>query len=42
MKRKSLQIDYIEYDSFDELSPEDRKVLEKAVEAADSAYAPHS
>ncbi len=41
-KKLTLTIDYIEYDSIDELSIEDQKLMQKAHEAGQSAYAPYS
>jgi len=42
MKKKSVTIHYLEYDSQEELLPEDRKLLEKARESSLNAYAPYS
>ncbi len=42
MKNLSLTIDYIEYDSIDELNAEDKSLMQKAQEAANTAYAPYS
>ena len=42
MKKKDLKINYIEYDSLEELDPVEKSLLSKAAKAADSAYAPYS
>ena len=42
MKNLSLTIDYLEYDSIDELSAEDKNLMQQAHEAGKSAYAPYS
>jgi cytidine deaminase len=42
MKQLSLRIDYTEYDSMETLNTSDRVLLEKAVQACSSAYAPYS
>ena len=40
--RKSIEIDYEEYSSIDELSTENRELLVQAMAAADGAYSPYS
>jgi len=42
MKKLSLTIDYAEYDSVDELSAEDKSLMQQAHEAGKTAYAPYS
>ena len=42
MTSKEIKIAYQEYDSPDQLSPEDRELAEAAVEAAGGSYAPYS
>jgi cytidine deaminase len=42
MKKLSLTIDYLEYDSMDELTAEDKSLMLQAHEAGKSAYAPYS
>ncbi len=42
MKKISLTIDYLEYDSMDELTAEDKSLMQQAHEAGKSAYAPYS
>lgn len=42
MKNLSLTIDYIEYDSIDELNAEDKSLMQQAQEAGKTAYAPYS
>lgn len=42
MARRSLNIEYSEYDSLDDLSPEDKVLAEKAIEATSSSYSPYS
>lgn len=42
MKKLSLTIDYLEYDSMDELTAEDKSLMQQAHEAGKSAYAPYS
>lgn len=42
MENKKLLIDYCEYDSLAELSAEHRALMESAMRAADTAYAPYS
>jgi cytidine deaminase len=42
MKQLTLRIDYTEYDSTDTLETADRELLQKAVLACSSAYAPYS
>ncbi|MGE0636758.1 MAG: cytidine deaminase [Bacteroidia bacterium] len=42
MKKLSLTIDYLEYDSMDELTAEDKSLMQQAHEAGKTAYAPYS
>jgi len=42
MKKHEIRIDYIEYESIDKLTEEDKNLLVKAKEAAKNAYAPYS
>ncbi len=42
MKKLTLTIDYLEYDSIDELNAEDKSLMQQAHEAATTAYAPYS
>ncbi|MDQ3049305.1 MAG: cytidine deaminase [Bacteroidota bacterium] len=42
MRKISSEINYEVYDSSDELSGDDRKLLEQAIDATGSAYAPYS
>ncbi len=42
MKKLTLTIDYLEYDSIDELNAEDKSLMQKAQEASNTAYAPYS
>ena len=42
MARRSLNIEYSEYDSLNDLSPEDKVLAEKAIEATSSSYSPYS
>jgi cytidine deaminase len=42
MNKLSLTIDYLEYDSMDELTAEDKSLMQQAHEAGKSAYAPYS
>ena len=42
MKQKTLSIDYEEYASIDELAPDDRALLEAAIDATKGSYAPYS
>jgi cytidine deaminase len=42
MKQLTLRIDYTEYDSTETLNAADRELLERAVLASSSAYAPYS
>jgi cytidine deaminase len=42
MKKRSVSIDYFEFDNLQDLKPEDRELLEKAHLAAANAYAPYS
>ena len=42
MTEKHLSIDYVEYDSLDEMTPEDRALVEEAAEARKGSYSPYS
>ncbi|MCX7955343.1 MAG: cytidine deaminase [Bacteroidales bacterium] len=42
MKSKIINIEYIEYNSIDELGSQYNRLVEKAIEAAKYAYAPYS
>ena len=42
MTEKHLRIDYIEYDGLDEMTPEDRALVEAAAAARDGSYSPYS
>ncbi|MFA6894538.1 MAG: cytidine deaminase [Bacteroidales bacterium] len=42
MVRKNLTIHYLEYESIDKLEKSDEELLEKAIEACKSSYAPYS
>lgn len=42
MKPLELKINYIEYDSLDELSPRDRELAHAAIDAISGAYTPYS
>ena len=42
MENKQLMISYTEYDSLQELPEADRRLMEAAMEATESAYAPYS
>ncbi len=42
MINSKLEIDYIEYDSLDELEPQDRELCEAAERALKGSYAPYS
>ena len=42
MENKQLMIAYTEYDSLQELPEADRRLMEAAMEATESAYAPYS
>ena len=42
MAEKKIDITYHEYASLDELSAQDRKLAEEAIEAMKGAYAPYS
>ena len=42
MTNKEIKIAYIEYASLDELTAEDRRLAEAAIEAVGAAYAPYS
>ena len=42
MRDKKFVINYIEYDSMAEMSPEDRELLNKAIDALKGSYAPYS
>ena len=42
MLQKELQIKYLEFDSKNELAEEDKQLIDKAVEALQTSYAPYS
>jgi cytidine deaminase len=42
MKRFNINVQFLEYESLDELVADDRELLERAISAIDSAYAPYS
>lgn len=42
MNTKELKIEYLEYSSVEEMSQDDRKVVEASIEAMNGAYAPYS
>lgn len=42
MTRKNISIDYLEFDSIDQLPEEDAALLRSAIEATKGAYAPYS
>ena len=42
MKSLELKINYMEYDSLDELSPKDRELAQAALDAVRGAYSPYS
>ena len=42
MKEKAVTIKYKDFESWTELNPADQKLMQKAVEAAEDAYAPYS
>lgn len=42
MTRKSIKIEYDEYDSIDLLEAKDKELLQEAMNAADKAYSPYS
>ena len=42
MMNRKLEIDYIEYDSLDELEPQDKELCEAAERALKGSYAPYS
>jgi len=42
MTSKEIKIAYLEYDSVDQLDPEDRELAEAAIEATGGSYAPYS
>ena len=42
MTNKEIKIAYTEYTSLDELNPQDRTLVDSAIEATASAYAPYS
>ena len=42
MTNKEIKIAYIEYESLDQLGPEDRKLADAAIEAVSQSYAPYS
>lgn len=42
MRTKNINIEYIEYSSPQEMSPEDRELVLKAIEASGNSYSPYS
>ena len=42
MTNKEIKIAYIEYESLDQLGPDDRKLADAAIEAVSQSYAPYS
>ncbi|MBQ8812626.1 MAG: cytidine deaminase [Bacteroidales bacterium] len=42
MTSKEIKIAYLEFDSIDQLSPEDRELAEEAIKATEGSYAPYS
>jgi len=42
MSSKEIKIAYIEYESLDQLDPQDRELAEAAIEATKGSYAPYS
>ncbi len=42
MVNRKIEINYIEYDSMDELSVKDKELMESAIRALDGSYAPYS
>ncbi len=42
MLKKRIEINYIEYDSTEELSVKDKELMKKAIVALDGSYAPYS
>ena len=42
MTNKEIKIAYIEYESLDQLDPQDRKLADAAIEAISQSYAPYS
>ena len=42
MTNKEIKIAYIEYESLDQLGPEDRQLADAAIEAVSRSYAPYS
>ncbi|MCM1177714.1 MAG: cytidine deaminase [Bacteroidales bacterium] len=42
MTNKQINIEYTEFDNLDQLTPEDRELAEKAIEASSRAYSPYS
>lgn len=42
MKKHTLEISYLEYESEQDLTAEDRTLIQQALQAANSAYAPYS
>ena len=42
MTNKEIKIAYIEYESLDQLGPDDRKLADAAIEAVSRSYAPYS
>lgn len=42
MENKIFVIDYLEYDSLEDMNPQDAELMRKAMEATEQAYAPYS
>lgn len=42
MTSKEIKIAYLEFDSIDQLNPEDRELAEEAIKATEGSYAPYS
>ena len=42
MTNKEIKIAYLEYDSIEQLEPQDRELAQAAVEAISGSYAPYS
>lgn len=42
MKQKKITLDYVEYESIAELSPDEQKLMQCAMRAAGNGYAPYS
>lgn len=42
MTSKEIKIAYLEYESVDQLDPEDRRLAQEAIEATEQSYAPYS